>query len=54
MHPLLWAGIALLALWLVLWLVLKVVSFAVHLVLIAAVVLVAWGLIKRGARKVGL
>lgn len=54
MHPLLWLGIILLALWLVLWLVLEIVSLAVHLLLIAAVVFVAWGLVKRGARRVGL
>ncbi len=54
MHPLLWLGIVLIALWLLLWLVFEVVSFAVHLLLIAAVVFVVWGLVKRGARKVGL
>ncbi|MBW3573029.1 MAG: hypothetical protein KY467_18185 [Gemmatimonadetes bacterium] len=54
MHPMVWLGLALLVLWAIAWLVLKVVSFAVHLLLIAAVLFVVWGLVKRGARKAGL
>lgn len=54
MHPLLWLGIVLAALWLAAWLVFKVVGLAVHLLLLAAVVFIVWGLVKRGARKVGL
>lgn len=54
MHALVWLGVLLLALWVIAWLVFKVVSFAVHLLLIAAVVFIVWGLVKRGARKVGL
>ncbi|HEX6913110.1 MAG TPA: hypothetical protein VF142_22055 [Longimicrobium sp.] len=49
-----WLGVALLALWALAWLVFKVVGLAVHVLLIAAVVFVVWGLAKRGARKVGL
>lgn len=40
--------------WGLAWLVFKVVGFAVHLLLTAAVISVVWGLAKRGARKVGL
>lgn len=54
MHPLMGLGAALLVLWALAWLVFKVVGFAVHLLLIAAVILVVWGLVKRGARKAGL
>lgn len=54
MHVLIWLGIALLVLWALAWLVFKVVGFAVHLLLVAAVIFVIWGLVKRGARKVGL
>lgn len=54
MHVLLWIGIVLLALWLLGFLVFKVVGFAIHLLLIAAVVMIIWGLVKRGARKVGI
>lgn len=54
MHPMIWLGGALLVLWGLAWLVFKVVGFAVHLLLIAAIVFVIWGQVKRGARKVGL
>ena len=54
MHPMIWLGVVLLVLWGLAWLVFKVVGFAVHLLLIAAVLFVVWGLVKRGARKVGL
>ncbi len=48
-----WLGIALLVLWAVLWLGLKIVSGVIHLLVIAGVVLLVWGLVKRGARAVG-
>lgn len=54
MHPMVWLGIVLLVLWALAWLVFKVLSFAVHLLLLAAVVFVVWGLLKRGARRAGL
>jgi Family of unknown function (DUF5670) len=50
MHPLAWLGILLLALWVIAWLVFEVASLAVHLLLVAAVVLVLWGLVRGGAR----
>ena len=53
MHALAWLGIALLALWAVLWLGFKIVSGVVHLLVIAGIILLIWGLVKRGARAVG-
>lgn len=53
MHPFVWLGVILLVLWAVLWLGLKLVSGPVHLLVIAAVVLIVWGLVKKGARAVG-
>ena len=50
MHGLVWLGIALVALWLVLWLGLKIVSGVIHLLVIAGVILLIWGLVKRGGR----
>ncbi|HSJ62899.1 MAG TPA: hypothetical protein VK922_03220 [Gemmatimonadaceae bacterium] len=52
MHPLVWVGIVLLVLWAVLWLGLKIVSGVIHLLVIAAVVLIVWGVVKRGAAAV--
>ena len=53
MHPAVWIGAILLVLWAVLWLGFKVVSGIVHLIIVVAVVLIVWGLIKKGARAVG-
>ena len=53
MHPFVWLGVILLVLWAVLWLGLKIVSGLVHLIVIAAVVLIIWGLVKKGAHAVG-
>jgi hypothetical protein len=46
-------GIALLVLWAVLWLGFKIVSGLVHLLVVVGVVLLIWGLVKRGARGLG-
>ena len=46
-------GIALLVLWAVLWLGFKIVSGVVHLLVIAAVAFIIWGLVKKGAHAVG-
>ncbi len=54
MRGFIWLGLVLVGLWLLAWLVFKVVGFAVHLLLVAAVVLIVWGLLKRGARRVGI
>jgi hypothetical protein len=53
MHVLAWVGIVLLILWAVLWLGFKIVSGVVHLLVIAGIILLVWGLVKRGARAVG-
>lgn len=53
MHVFVWFGIALLVLWAVLWLGFQIVSGLVHLIVLAAVVFIVWGLVKKGARAVG-
>ncbi len=52
MHPFVWFGIALFVLWALLWLVFHVVSGIVHVIVLVAVVMIVWGLIKRGAAAV--
>lgn len=47
MKGFLWIAGILVALWALLWLGLKIASFAVHLLLLAAVALVIWGAVKR-------
>ena len=53
MHAFVWLGVVLLALWAVLWLGFKILSGLVHLLVVAAVVLIVWGLVKKGAGAVG-
>ena len=45
-------GVVLLVLWAVLWLGFKIASGLLHLVVVVAVVLIVWGLLKRGARAI--
>lgn len=52
MGGLLMLGILLLIVWGVLWLGFNVVSGLVHLLVVVAVVLIIWSLVKRGARAV--
>jgi hypothetical protein len=52
MHIFVPIGAALLVLWAVLWLVFKVVSGLVHVIVLVALVLIVWGLLKRGAAAV--
>ena len=52
MHPFVWLGIALVVLWVILWLGLKIVSGVIHLLVIVGIVLLVWGLVKKGARAV--
>ena len=52
MHTLAWIGIALLVLWAVLWLGFQIVSGVVHLLVVAGLVLLVWGLVRKGARAV--
>jgi hypothetical protein len=47
MKTVLWIAGILAVIWAVLWLGLKIASFAVHLLLIAALVLVVWWGVKR-------
>ena len=52
MSGLVWVGILLLVVWAVLWLGFNLLGGLVHLLVVAAVVFLAWGLLKRGARAV--
>ena len=52
MHPFVWLGVALVVLWAILWLGLKIVSGVIHLLVIAGLVLLVWGLVKKGANAV--
>ena len=52
MHAFVWVGILLVALWAVLFLAFKIVSGIVHLVVLVGVVLLVWGLVKKGAKAV--
>lgn len=52
MSALVWIGIVLLVLWAVLWLGFHIVTGLVHLIVLVAVVLIVWGLVKRGANAV--
>jgi hypothetical protein len=45
-------GVVLVVLWAVLWLGLKVVSGLIHLLVLAGVVMIVWGLVARGANAV--
>ena len=53
MHSLTWLGVVLLVVWAVLWLGLKIASGIVHLLVLAAIVLIVLGFVRRGARAVG-
>jgi hypothetical protein len=46
-------GVVLLVLWVVLWLGFKVVSGLIHLLVIVGIILLVWGLLKRGAGALG-
>ncbi len=52
MNPLVTVGVLLLAIWAVLWLGFHVVSGLIHLLVLVAVVMIVWGLIKRGASAI--
>ena len=52
MSGLVWLGIILLVAWAVLWLGFQIVGGFVHLLVLAAIVFIAWGLLKRGAHAV--
>lgn len=52
MNPFVTLGALLLAIWAVLWLGFHIVSGLIHLLVVVAVVLIVWGLVKRGAATV--
>jgi len=52
MSALVWLGIILIVLWAVLWLGFHIVSGLIHLLIIIGIIMIVWGLIKRGARAV--
>jgi len=52
MSALVWLGIILIVLWAVLWLGFHLVSWFIQLLVILGIILLVWGLIKRGARAV--
>ena len=45
-------GIIFIVLWAVLWLGFHIVAGFIHLLIVIGVILIVWGLIKRGARAV--
>ena len=49
MTALIGLGVVLLVLWAVLWLVFHIVAGAVHLLVIAGVALIIWGVVRKGA-----
>lgn len=51
MKLLFWMGIAMVICWGLLWLGIKIAVGAVHLLLVLGVVLIAWGLLRRGRRS---
>ena len=52
MNPMVTIGVLLLAIWAVLWLGFHVVSGLIHLLVLVAVVMIVWGLVKRGASAI--
>lgn len=52
MRGILGIAIALVVIWAVAWLVFKTVGFAIHLLLLAAIVMFVWAMLKRGAGAV--
>lgn len=52
MSALVWIGILLVVAWLVLWLGFHLVTGLIHLLVIVGVILIVWGLVKRGAHAV--
>ena len=52
MSALAWIGVVLIVLWLLGWLAFEIVGGIIHLLLIVGVVLLIWGLVKKGSRAV--
>lgn len=49
MKALFWIGLALVICWGVLWLGIKIAVGAIHLLFLLGVILIGWGLLRRGA-----
>lgn len=52
LNPFVTLGLLLLAVWAVLWLGFHIVAGAIHLLVLVAVGLIVWGLVKKGARAI--
>ena len=52
MQPMVLLGIVLVVLWAVMWLGLKIATGMIHVLAIAGLAFVIWGLIKKGARAI--
>ena len=52
MGPIVSLGVLLIVLWAVLWLGFHLAGWIIHLLIIVGIILLVWGLIKRGARAV--
>jgi hypothetical protein len=52
MSALVWVGVVLAVLWAVLWIGFKVVGGLIHLLILAAVIFIIWGLVRRGAQAI--
>jgi membrane protein implicated in regulation of membrane protease activity len=46
-----WIGIVLIALWAVLWLVFRILTWTIHLLVFVGLLLLLYGLVRRGARQ---
>jgi hypothetical protein len=53
MRPLILLGVVLVVLWVLFWLVFRIVSGLIHVLVIVGLLLILWGLLKRGTRAVG-
>jgi hypothetical protein len=51
-NPTVLFGVVLLAAWAILWLGFHIVAGVIHLLAVVALVLIVWGLVKRGARAI--
>jgi len=52
MNPFVTLGVLLLAVWAVLWLGFHIVAGVIHLLVLVAIGLMIWGLVKKGARAI--
>lgn len=50
MHALSWVGLTLIVCWALLWFTVKVAAIGVHLVLVAGLVFLLWGALRRAGK----